>query len=125
MTKNWNEYFPPKYERATDWNAPRQLTFTRIVTEKMRDGSQKPVAYFKETSKGFVLNKTNVEFLKTLSRSDNPDDCCGLVVILAPVEIEFNGEPTKALRFRKVPPGQGAHRPGPGTADPDDDIPPF
>jgi hypothetical protein len=98
----WNDYFPSKWLSASDLDEPRKLTITHISEEDLRDG-RKPVAHFKEEKKALILNKTNSEFLKIFSKSENPDDCRGLVVMLVPVELNINGETKMGLRFRRVP----------------------
>ena len=74
------------------------LTIADIHPEKMQDGNSKPVVFFKEDKRALVLNVTNKNFLRMLTKSKNPADAIGLRVMLVQVEAEYQGKPCKALR---------------------------
>ena len=74
-----------------------------IVQKPMKDGRLKPVLYFEEDKRGLILNKTNANMLKLLTRSNNPADVVGLKVQLFAAPSAFQGQPCNAVRIRKPP----------------------
>jgi hypothetical protein len=65
MTKRTlDDAFPSRYLRSPDVEGKRfTATLRQVDYEKMSDGKEKPVAYFKGMKKGVVLNKTKASFL--------------------------------------------------------------
>lgn len=55
------EEFPSEFFKAEELKGkpPVKLTIERVEKKEMNDGAMKPVCYFKEDSRGLVLNVTN------------------------------------------------------------------
>jgi hypothetical protein len=108
----YDDWFPSNFLKANDLDdGPMTLTISDIHTEKMQDGNSKPCVFFKEDKRALVLNVTNKNFLKALTKSNEPQDALGLRVMLVQVEAEYQGKPCKALRLRKPPALGGAAEP--------------
>jgi hypothetical protein len=80
---SYDDWYPSNYLKADDViDNAMVLTISSIQPEKMQDGKQKPVVFFKEEKRGLVLNVTNKNFLVMLTRSKNPADAVGQRVSL-------------------------------------------
>lgn len=64
---------------------------------------EKPVLYFEEIEKGFVLNKTNGKSIAALYGNDT-DDWEGKPVTLYATEVNFQGTMTPTIRVRSMAP---------------------
>ena len=97
-----NSLFPSKYLQAADAETPLHLTIFKVSQEtmKQRDGSDalKPVIWFREQTKGMVLNRTNAKFLSDLYGKDY-DNWMNQRVTLGVERITAFGETQDALRF--------------------------
>jgi hypothetical protein len=101
---SYDDWYPTNYFKADDVvDEPLVLTITSIRPEKMQDGKSKPVVFFKEDKRGLVLNVTNKNFLILLTRSKDPADAVGQLVMLVGVEGEYQGKPCMTLRLRRPP----------------------
>ena len=109
-----DEVFPSKYlkaEEATFANGDVTVTIKDVVKEEMQGGKgsdkakeEKPVMYFKELSKGLVMNKTNWGVCEALLGSDDSDDWQGERVILTVIETVAYGEAVKGIRIKDQKP---------------------
>lgn len=84
-----------------------KLVIDKIVVETIKndDGeSDKPVLYFKNKEKGFVLNSTNLKMLVALF-GDDIDAPCTETVVLYRTMVDFRGQMVPALRLRGVDQG--------------------
>lgn len=126
-----NEAFPSKYLKADD-DVPDIAEGGLIVTisgaefETVGQGAeaaQKIVLYFKETSKGLVLNKTNATTLTKLFGSDDTDDWIDRRCRLVATDVEFKGDMMRGIRVssREV---KGPSKPAPGGRDFDETAEP-
>jgi len=99
---NYNDVFPSKYLKASDLNGQaRNAVIERIEKEKMQTGEVKYVAYFRNGSKGMVLNKTNCKAIAHIAMSDETADWIGQLVQVFVADVEFQGEMVAALRIRQ------------------------
>src|SRR5262245_63464995 len=109
---SFDDWYPSAYLRADDViDKPMVLTISSIQLEKMQDGKQKPVVFFKEERRGLVLNVINKNFLVMLTRSKDPADAVGQRVSLVALEAEYQGKPCMALRLRRPPAGSPRRQP--------------
>jgi hypothetical protein len=116
---SYDDWYPSNYLKADDViDNAMVLTISSIQPEKMQDGKQKPVVFFKEEKRGLVLNVTNKNFLVMLTRSKNPADAVGQRVSLVAVEAEYQGKPCMALRLRRPAAGQASPQPQPKPPKP-------
>lgn len=102
---NFDDLFPSKYLKASDFVQPQILTMRVIVErEEFGDGSGKPVVYFNEETRGWVLNKTNSAILK--AGYGTPDACIGRQVELFATQVPMQGRVVDAIRCRVPAPAQ-------------------
>jgi hypothetical protein len=98
-----SDAFPSKYLRAVDLpDRDIPVRIDRVVMEDMgvgRDMETKPVIYFKDKTKGVVLNKVNTDTLSA-AYGDEMDDWSGHPAIMFKVNTEVKGQPKKGIRFR-------------------------
>lgn len=111
---NINNAFPSKYLKASDIEHDDLiLTISHVEVENMAQQGEaselKPVVYFEETEKGFVLNKTNATTIGKLYTPET-DNWPGKKIAVFSTEVDFAGKQTLALRVRMKPPA------GNGTA---------
>ena len=100
----YDDFYPSEFFKAADVEpGPIDLTAKMIVQKPMKDGRLKPVLYFDEDKRGLILNKTNANMLKLLTRSNNPADVTGLIVQLFAASSAYQGQPCNAVRIRKQP----------------------
>src|SRR5262245_468493 len=72
MIDNTSDIYPSKYISAADLRGRRiTLTIREVAFEMLKDRKgkeeRKPVLYFKKVTKGWVVNRTNLKILRTLS----------------------------------------------------------
>jgi hypothetical protein len=105
MTKrSFDAAFPSKYLRSPDVEGKHfTATVKRIEYEKMSDGTEKPVAYFKGMKRGVVLNKTKASLLAHLAKSRNFDDWVGTSVDICGGTTQLRGETVPCILFEKTP----------------------
>ena len=99
---NINNAFPSDYLKSGDLEGDLTLTIRAVETKSIGQGEQaelKPIVYFEEQEKGFVLNKTNA---LTISGMYGPetDNWTGKPITLFPTQVDFQGKSTLALRVR-------------------------
>jgi hypothetical protein len=99
-----SEEFPSKYLKAADLKG-REIKVIMANVEReevgVKDGRPdiKPVLYFKDKTKGIVLNKTNATVISDFYGDDSAD-WYDQPVILYSVMTEFGGKATPGLRVR-------------------------
>lgn len=103
-----NDVFPSKYLKAEDElfdGGDVVATIKEVIKEKMgRGDDEKPVMYFRELSKGMVLNKTNWATCEKMFNADDSDDWIGEKVALYVTEVDSFGDVVKAIRVRSSRP---------------------
>ena len=107
-----NDAFPSDYLKADDAvDADLLLTITDVRKKTIGQGRQadeKFVAYFRETEKGLVLNKTNWTSISKLNGSDDCDDWEGQRIALFATEVTGPDGLCMGLRVRtKAPKANG------------------
>jgi len=104
MTKrNLDAAFPSRYLRSPDVEGRRfTATVKSVEYEKMADGKEKPVAYFKGMKKGVVLNKTKASFLAQLAKSRSFDDWIGTSIDICGGTTQLRGDTVSCIVFEKT-----------------------
>ncbi len=111
MTKilSISDLFPSRYLKPSDVGEnDLMLTIERLTIEEFGRGDRKenkPVAYFRETDKGLVLNKTNATTIARLY-GDKCANWVGKKVALYVTEVSYQGTPMLGIRVRMRPPSQ-------------------
>ena len=93
--------FPSKFLKAADLDSRRQaVTIERWVDEDVGSPpEEKPVIYFRELSKGLVLNKTNAESIEEATGTDDMDVWVGASVVLVRTKTDFQGKRVDCIRI--------------------------
>ncbi len=111
---NFDDLFPGKYLKASDFAQPRILTMRALVErEQFTDGTSKPVMYFNEETRGWVINKTNGAILK--AGYGTPQGCIGRQVELFATQVPMQGRVVDAIRCR-IPVPAAVAQPAPVAA---------
>jgi hypothetical protein len=122
---NIDTAFPSKYLKASDLNGRTvTVTIARVEMEKVGD-DRKPIIYFEGKSKGLVCNKTNANMIAKIANSRDTDEWTGVSITLIDAEVEFQGEPTRAIRVRPATKAATRPAPPPPVETPADDEIPF
>lgn len=97
------DVYPSKYFKAEELEDELTLTITKVVMEELeskdRGKQDKPVAYFKEVEKGFVINKTNWNIVARI-HGDESDNWVGKQITLFVMDVEAFGEMVNAIRVK-------------------------
>ena len=98
-----SELNPSNYLKATDLKGSAiELVMSGFTVEEI-GGDKKGVVHFKQTKKGFVLNKTNSSRIATM-HGDETDNWVGKSIVLQPEHVDFKGETVLAIRVKLVQP---------------------
>ena len=99
---NVNDYFPSKYLKASDLKGREPVLTIRAVNyEPVGQAKQmKGVVYFQKVEKGLVLNRTNANRITQIAGSGVTEEWVGVQIKLYATSVEFQGEPTDAIRVR-------------------------
>jgi hypothetical protein len=121
-----HEVFAKKYWAAADLKKPVVLEIEAVNVEvlKARDGStsQKPVAYFRGTTKRLAVNATNFDLLVDITGEPDSDSWIGHAVELYASTTSMAGSmvpcvrvraPSKAKAKAKAPPPMSDESEGP------------
>ena len=93
------DFFPNKYLKAADLHGrDMSLTIKGVEREQFEDGA-KPVLWFEETKKAWILNRTNFLSIAQL-HGDDTHDWMGKRIVLFATEVSFRGTPTMGIRVR-------------------------
>jgi hypothetical protein len=106
---NKSEAFPSKYLKAEDLKGRRILVeIAEVVGEeiKSKDGksSFKQVCYFKNASKGLVLNMTNWDAIVEHTGESDSDNWPGHKIYLCPTKVKFGSKDVPAIRTAPASP---------------------
>ena len=116
--------FPSQYLKCADLNGkPWDMKIRTVVMEDLGQGSDKelkPVVYFHDAQKGFVLNKTNANTIVN-SYGDDTGNWTGKDIQVFPTKTEFKGETVDAIRVRVVQEAQPEKQP-PAAPMADDEL---
>jgi hypothetical protein len=97
-----------KYLNANDLTQEKAFRIKSVTAEIVGRGATqetKPVLWFTNHKKGFVLNITNNRTLRA-AFGDNMEIWSGKVIIVYPTQVDFAGKLVPALRVRIPPPKQ-------------------
>jgi hypothetical protein len=142
----FGEAFPSPYLKA-DLEIPEEGYLTVTIDgsnmETMgqgKDAENKVVLFFREFTKGLILNKTNWATISGLLGSDDSDDWEGRQIQLYSTDVDYQGKKTRGIRVRNKLPKPGKDQPATMTTakggaslppspnsvpDDDDDAPPY
>lgn len=99
-----SQMYPSKYLKADELgDQDHTFTISKIVIEELGQGAEKeskPVIYFKEIEKGFVMNKTNAGTITKITGSDDTDDWAGKKITLFATEVQFGPDMVLSIRAR-------------------------
>jgi hypothetical protein len=106
---NYKDKFPSKYIKVEDLNGrPLVVTVARVADELVgQDKDDKNVVYFREITKGLVLNRTNGESIAELANSEDVDDWPGARLQLYPAKTKYGGKTTPCIRVEAAPAASG------------------
>jgi hypothetical protein len=98
-----NAAFPSKYLKASDLQGRKiKCTIDDVKTEKMGD-DEKPVMYFRDKSKGLVINKTKAMVIASMYGSDT-DEWKGRLLYIYPTKTQNpQGQMVDAIGVEVVP----------------------
>lgn len=92
--------FPSKYVKAADLNGREvQCIISHVKIEDVGGEEDKPVLYFKEKSKGVVLNRTNATAI-AMKYGDDTDDWNDKPILVYPDTTMFQGKMVDCIRMR-------------------------
>ena len=123
------ELFPPsKYVAAYELKGRDvTLTITRVVAEMIEGENnrkdKRPILYFEEAKKPFVLNKTNAKVLIKLYGADHTK-WPGRRLTIFPTTTKMAGETVECIRVRAVVPPAKKGDSRPSAIAPDEPPPP-
>jgi len=105
-----SEIFPSKYITAADLNGKSfTLTMSGVTLEEMMTHDNKrvpkPVCWFSNAQKGFVMNVTNARIIAALY-GDDTAGWIGRRITLYPTQVRAFGQMQDALRVREEIPAQ-------------------
>ena len=102
-----SEIYPSRFLKSSDiGDSDLVLTIESVVPEDLSSTDHielKPVLYSKEITKGFVLNKTNVNTIAHLF-GERIEQWIGKKITLYTTEVSFQGNQMKGIRVRGQPP---------------------
>ena len=92
--------FPSKYMKAADLEGRQQAVTIERWSDEMIGAppEEKTVLYFRELSKGLVLNKTNAESIEGVAGTDDLDAWVGTSVVLVRTKTDFQGKRVECIR---------------------------
>jgi hypothetical protein len=98
------DLYPSKYLKGADLDGDTNFVIDHhSVVELGDDRDLKPILFFKNCDKAFVLNQTNC---KTISKLHGPvlETWTGKAITLYATEVEFGGTTTLGIRVRLTAP---------------------
>lgn len=103
MATTINDLFPSRYLKSADiGEQDLVLTIKAVEVEDMVNDNgteRKPVLYFREVSKGLVLNRTNADVISQLY-GPAIDSWPGKQIMLYLTEVTFRGKTSLGIRVR-------------------------
>ena len=94
--------FPSRYLKVADLNGREVAVVIKDVKlESVGKGQEaKPVAFFRGTDKGLVLNVTNSKRIASIAGTQETDAWVGTRIVLYGTETEFQGDTVECIRVR-------------------------
>lgn len=112
-----------------DCDPPVTVTIREVKDENVSADGQpekvKPVVYFEEVDKGFVVNWTNAQLIDLIAGGNDIDeDWPGTRIVLTnDPTIQFQGKLVGGIRVQAPKLAKKKKPPAPAAEDPDDEIP--
>ena len=108
-----SEMYPSRFLKAEDFEEGQTfiLTIASVGMEELGQGQKKetkPVAYFLETEKALVLNKTNANVIAQ-HLGDDTEMWIGKKVAFTTIEVDSFGEIVRAIRVKTKQPAHAPH----------------
>ncbi len=102
---HWKLMYPNEYVSAPELKGKDvPVTIAKIQIEELQrengDKESKPVMYFKESPKKFVVNKTNAKSIATFLGKDT-DNWVNQQIIIYPTMCNAFGEKTECIRVKR------------------------
>lgn len=120
---NINKAFPSNYLKAADLEGKTpNVTIASIETETVGDDT-KLVVYFKNGTKGLVLNKTNANTIAEILNTEETDNWIGGRIKLITAKVEYQGKRVPAIRIETPDSNGGKPAPAPVRHAPVRDVP--
>jgi len=129
--RNYRDSFKSKYVKAADLKGKRvPVTIEEVRSDDIGRGEIRLVCYFRNQSKGLILNRTNCATIAKIAGTEDLDRWPGTRVVLVSRLVDFRGEQVDAVRIEE--PGNSkapAKQPepewfeGPGDEPPDEGDP--
>src|SRR5688572_9897428 len=92
------EAFPSKWLKAADLHG-RKIGVTIDSVEMSNIGDEdKLIVYFKDKSKGLILNVTNANMIAEIAGTDETDNWRGVQIALYSTKVDFSGRRVDAIR---------------------------
>jgi hypothetical protein len=115
-----SEFDKSRFLNSTNLSSERKFKIKAVTAETVGTGDDKerrPVLWFTNDERGFILNKTN---LRTLSGAfgDDMEAWVNKIIVVFPTMTDLRGKMVPALRVRIPPPKQVAAGNGQGQAMP-------
>lgn len=115
---HWKKNFNYNYLGSYSLDPGKEITLQiqKIVKEKVKDTSGKEqdctVAYFKQSDKPMVLNKTNCKTIAKIYATPYLEDWVGKFITIYSAKVRAFGEETEALRVKDVIPNTSVDNKG-------------
>jgi len=109
---HWKKLTNPNYmgvyslENGADIVRTIKAVKMEDITDSNGQTEQKGVCYFAEEKKPMIMNKTNLEMIATLLKSDYVEDWIGKKIQIGSEKVRAFGTVTDALRVRSFLPSQ-------------------
>jgi hypothetical protein len=107
---SYKDYFHSRFLKVDDLKGRKlALTIDKFVEEEVGQGADKkdkPVIYFRETTKGLVLNRINADTIAEIVGTDDEQSWAGHRIILIPSKTEFQSKRVPCIRIEE--PGAAA-----------------
>jgi len=105
---NIDTLFPSRWLKASDLQGREPaVTIKEVKYEPVGQAKEmKAVVYFQNVRKGLVLNKTNANRITQIAGSGITEEWVGVQIKLFSTSVEYQGEPTEAIRIRPVNPAR-------------------
>ena len=114
-----NECFPSKWMRESDLKGhPMTVRISRFEVQKVAE-ENKPVLFFSDSEKGFVVNRTNADTIAGI-HGDDTDQWIAKSITLVSADVEYKGKLMKAIRVR---PTAGSGTAKGSSVSENDDVP--
>ena len=96
-----SEMIPSKWTKASDITGDVPVTIDRLANEEVgQDNDLRWVLYFRDKTKGLILNVTNIRALED-AYGDESDAWAGKSVTLFTMPVDYAGRVVQGIRLRE------------------------